>query len=73
MRGGGISPLSSSSSSVALAGYFLMPLDGCVFLLVDHTPCEDWTMFPLIVSTSRGQYFAALEYVSPGHVSELTF
>ena len=27
-------------------------------------------MCPLIVSTARGQYLAALEYVSPGHVSK---
>ena len=39
--GGGISPLSYSVSSVALAGSFLMTLDGCVFFLVYHTPCED--------------------------------
>ena len=30
-------------------------------------------MYPLIVSTARGQYFAALDYVSPGHVSTFPF
>ena len=69
MRGGVISSLSSSSSSVDFVGSFFMPLDGCVFFLVDHTPCEDLTMCPFIVSTAHGQYFAALEYVIPGHVA----
>ena len=59
----------SSSSGATLKIPFFVPLGGGVFFLVDCTPCEDWTMYPLIVSTARGQYFAALDYVSPGHVS----
>ena len=50
-----------------------MSLGGGVFFLVDLTPCKDWTMCPLIVSTARGQYFAAFEYVSPDHVSKIPF
>ena len=38
--------------------------------MVDCTPCEDWTMCYLIISTARGQYFAAFEYVSTDHVSK---
>ena len=52
--GGGISSL-SSSSSMALDVYSFMCLCGGVFFLVDRTPCEDWNMCPLIVSTARGQ------------------
>ena len=57
--GGGISSLSSSSASVPLDGYFFMTLGGGVFFFVDRTPCEDWTMCPLIFSTARGEYCAA--------------
>ena len=71
--GGVISSLLSHSSSVALNVSVFVPLGGGVFFLVDCTPCEDWTMYPLIVSTARGQYFAALDYVSPGHVSTFPF
>ena len=38
-----------------------------------RTPCEDCTICPLRVSTDCGQYFAAFEYFSPGHVAESTF
>ena len=41
--------------------------------MVDRTPCKDWTMCDLIVSTAHGKYFSALEYVSPGHVSKFPF
>ena len=71
--GGGISSLSSSSSSVALdVSFFYASRWGRIFL-VDRIPCEDWTIFPLIFSTARGQYFAAWGYVSPGHVSNFPF
>ena len=50
-----------------------MPLRGGVFSLVDRTTCQDWTMCPLIVFTACGKYFAALEYVSSGHVSKFPF
>ena len=40
---------------------------------MDHTPCEDCTIWPLRVSTDCGQYFAAFEYVSPGHVANFPF
>ena len=71
--GGGISSLSSSSCSVAFSGSFFMPLGGGVFFLVDRTPWEDWTIRPLMVSTARGQYFDAFEYVSSGHVAKFSF
>ena len=48
-------------------------IGGGVFFLVDCTPCEDWTMCPLIVSTACVQYFAAFEYVSPGYVSKFPY
>ena len=66
--GGGISSVSSSSSETINIPFF-MPLGGGVFFLVDRTPLEDWTMFPLVVSTACGKYLDAFEYVSPGHVS----
>ena len=40
---------------------------------MDRTPCDDCTMWPLRVSTDCGQYFAAFEYVSPGHVAKFPF
>ena len=58
---------------MVLAGAFLLPLDLCFCFLVDLTPCKDCTICPLIVSTARGKYFAALEYVNPGHVAKFTF
>ena len=60
-------------SSVTWSGAFLLPLDWCFFLLVGLTPCKDWNIFPLIVSTVCGKYLAALEYVNPGHVSKFPF
>ena len=40
---------------------------------MDRTPCDDCTIWPLRFSTERGQYFAAFEYVSPGHVAKFPF
>ena len=71
--GVGISFLLSSSYSVALGVSFFMPLGGGVFFLVDRTPCEDYTMFPFVVSTARGKYFDAFEYFSPDHVSKFIY
>ena len=73
MRGGGISSLSYYFYSVFLAGDFLLPLDFCFCFLVDHTPCKDCTIFPLIVSTACGQHFAAFDYVNTGHVAKFPF
>ena len=39
---------------------------------MDITPCEDWTIFPLIVSTACGQYLSVLWYVNPGHVAKFS-
>ena len=44
-----------------------------LFFLVYLTPCEDWTIGPLMVSTACGKYLDALEYVNPGHVSGFPF
>ena len=55
------------------SGDFLLPLDWCLFFLVNHIPCKDWTICPLIVSTACGHYLAAFEYVNPGHVSKFPF
>ena len=40
---------------------------------MDRTPCEDFTIWPLRVSTACGQYFASFEYVIPGHVAKCPF
>ena len=56
-----------------LGGVFFLALDFCLCLLVDHTTYKDCTICPLIVSTARGQYFAALEYVNPVHVENFPF
>ena len=40
---------------------------------MDHNPCDYCTIWPLRVSTDCGQYFAAFEYVSPGHVAKFPF
>ena len=40
---------------------------------MDRTPCDDCTIWPLRFSTDCGQYFAAFEYVSPGHVAKFPF
>ena len=40
----------------------------CIFGLVDQTPCRDWTMCPLVVSSADVQYDVALARVSPGQV-----
>ena len=50
-----------------------MPLCGDVFYLVDRTTYKAWTMCHLIFSTACVKYFAALEYVSSGHVSKFPF
>ena len=71
--GVGLYSLSSSSSSVALDISFFKSLGVGVYFLVDRTPCEYWTMCPLIFSTACGKYFAAFEYVSPGYVSKCSF
>ena len=39
-----------------------------IFGLVDRNPCLEWTMCPLIVSSSDGQYDVELDRVSPGQV-----
>ena len=46
---------------------------GVVLFLIYSTPWEDWTMWPFIVSTARGQYLDTFEYVRPGHVSNFLF
>ena len=40
---------------------------------MDRTPCEDCTIWTLIVSIDCGKYFAAFEYVIPGHVAKFPF
>ena len=71
--GDGRSSISSSSSSATLKVPFFVPLGGGIFFLVDCTPCKDWIVCLLIVSTARGQYFAAFEYFSPVYVSKFSF
>ena len=73
LMGGWISSSLHCFSSVTWSGDFLLPLDWCLFFLVDITPCEDWTICTLMISTVCGQYLAALEYVNPGHVSKFPF
>ena len=51
--------LSGDVSGIGLLG---------IFGLVDRTPCLEWTMRPLIVSSGDGQYAVALARVSPGQV-----
>ena len=70
---GGILFISSFYSGATLKVPFFMPLCGGVFYLVDPTPCKDWDMCLLIIYTECGQYFAAFEYFSPGHVSKFPF
>ena len=71
--GGEIYSLSSSSDSVDLDVSFFKSLGGGAFFLVDRTPCKDWTMCPLMVSTAQGQYLAEFEYFSSVHVSNFSF
>ena len=73
LRGGGISLSSDCFSNVTWSGAFLLPLDLCLFFLVDLTPCEDWTIFTFIVSTACGKYLTALVYVNSGHISKFLF
>ena len=71
---GGNSSYSSYYFSVVVFSLtFLIPLLLCFSFLVDRTPCDDCTIWPLRVSTDCGQYFAAFEYVSPGHVAKFPF
>ena len=69
----GYFPLQIVFSSVNWSGAFLLPLDWCLFFLVDITPYEDWTICPFIVSTACGKYLAELVYVNPGNVSKFSF
>ena len=73
LKGGGISSSLYCFYSVTWSGTFLLPLDWCLFFLVDLTPCEDCTIWPLMLSTACGKYLDALEYVNPGHVSKFSF
>ena len=71
VRMGGSSYSSSYYFSVVVFPLtFLIPWFLWFYFLVDCIPCDDFTIWPLIVSTDCGKYLASFEYVSPGHVAK---
>ena len=71
---GGSSSSSSYYFSIVVFSLTFLFFDSCEFsFLLDRTPCEDCTIWPLRVSTDCGQYFAAFEYVGPIHVENFPF